>query len=150
MTDYRPDTTEQLEAALARRILVLDGAMGTMIQANKPSAEDYHGERFKDHHKELRGDNDLLETNTFNATRASQSDYDLEDLVPELNREGARLARQAADEAMSEDPGRTVWVAGVLGPTSRTASISPDVNDPGFRNTSLMIWWKPTPNRRKR
>ena len=158
--EHRPDSTEALQAALAERILVLDGAMGTMIQARAPSAADYHGERFKDHPSDLKGDNDLLtltqpemildihrafvaagadvvETNTFNSTRASQSDYDLEDLVPELNREGARLARRAADEAMAENPQRTVWVAGVLGPTSRTASISPDVNDPGFRNTSF-------------
>ena len=134
--EHRPDSTEALQAALAERILVLDGAMGTMIQARAPSAADYHGERFKDHPSDLKGDNDLLtltqpemildihrafvaagadvvETNTFNSTRASQSDYDLEDLVPELNREGARLARRAADEAMAENPQRTVWVAGV-------------------------------------
>ena len=160
MITHRADASSVMKTVLTQRILVLDGAMGTMIQAQRPTAADYHGERFRHHPSDLKGDNDLLtltrpdlitdihrafidagadiiETNTFNSTRASQSDYGLEDLVPELNREGARIARLAADAAMTADPTRTVWVAGVLGPTSRTASISPDVNDPGYRNTSF-------------
>ena len=149
---------DQLHQALKERILILDGAMGTMIQRHKLREDDYRGERFKDHGQDLGGNNDLLvltrpdiirdihraymeagadiiETNTFNATRLSQSDYALEDLVPELNREAARLARGVADELST--PERPRWVAGVLGPTSRTASISPDVNDPGARNVSF-------------
>ncbi|WP_308367180.1 MULTISPECIES: methionine synthase [unclassified Microbulbifer] len=149
---------DQLHAALAERILILDGAMGTMIQREKLAEEDYRGSRFADHHSDLKGNNDLLvltqpqlieklhrdyleagadiiETNTFNATRLSQSDYDLEDSVPELNRVAAEVARRAADAVATED--RPRWVAGVIGPTSRTASISPDVNDPGARNVTF-------------
>ncbi|MGL6159503.1 methionine synthase [Microbulbifer sp.] len=149
---------DQLHAALAERILILDGAMGTMIQREKLAEEDYRGSRFADHHSDLKGNNDLLaltqpelieklhrdyleagadiiETNTFNATRLSQSDYDLEDLVPELNRVAAEVARRAADAVSTPDKPR--WVAGVIGPTSRTASISPDVNDPGARNVTF-------------
>jgi 5-methyltetrahydrofolate--homocysteine methyltransferase len=148
---------QALRQALAERILVLDGAMGTTIQNHKLEENDYRGERFADHPRELRGNNDLLsltrpdlirqihrefleagadivETNTFNSTSISQADYGLEDLVYELNREGARLAREAVDALDSDRPH---YVAGVLGPTSRTASISPDVNDPGFRNVSF-------------
>ncbi len=149
-----------LEAALAERILVLDGAMGTTIQNHKLEEEDFRGSRFADHPKELRGNNDLLsltrpdlirdihrefldagadiiETNTFNSTSISQADYGLEDLVYELNAEAARLAREAADAASEATPDRPRYVAGVLGPTSRTASISPDVNDPGYRNVTF-------------
>ncbi|MDZ7843107.1 MAG: methionine synthase [Gammaproteobacteria bacterium] len=149
-----------LEAALAERILVLDGAMGTTIQNHKLEEEDFRGARFADHPSELRGNNDLLsltrpdlirdihrefleagadiiETNTFNATSISQMDYGLEDLVYELNVEAARLAREAADAASEAPPDRPRYVAGVLGPTSRTASISPDVNDPGYRNVTF-------------
>ena len=128
-------------------ILLLDGAMGTMIQQNDLDEQDFRGSRFADHSCELRGNNDLLsltqpelisqihrdylaagadiiETNTFNATRIAMSDYELESLVPELNEASARLARAAADEFSSDDKPR--YVAGVLGPTNRTASISPD------------------------
>ena len=158
MSDARTQRIEALERDLARRILILDGAMGTMVQALELGEGDFRGERLRDHASELRGNNDLLsitradsireiheafleagadilETNTFNSTRISQSDYGLEGLVHELNAQGARLARAAADAYST--PERPRWVAGVLGPTSRTASISPDVNDPGYRNVSF-------------
>ena len=154
----QPDRTEELRALLKDRILILDGAMGTMIQQHKLTEADYRGARFADHASDLKGNNDLLlitrpevirgihaeylaagadiiETNTFNSTRVSQADYDLEDLVHELNFEGARLAREVCDEYSTLDKPR--FVAGVLGPTSRTASISPDVNDPGYRNVTF-------------
>jgi len=154
----RSQRLQQLQAALAARILILDGAMGTMIQREKLEEGDYRGARFADFHGDLKGNNDLLsltrpelierlhreyleagadiiETNTFNATRLSQSDYDLEDLVPELNRVSAEVARRAADALSTPD--RPRFVAGVIGPTSRTASISPDVNDPGARNVTF-------------
>ncbi len=147
-----------LDALLAQRILILDGAMGTMIQRYKLLEADYRGERFAGSARDLKGNNDLLtltqpqiiraiheayldagadilETNTFNATSVAMADYAMEDLVYELNREGARLARSCADKF--EGPGRPRYVAGVLGPTNRTASISPDVNNPGFRNVSF-------------
>jgi 5-methyltetrahydrofolate--homocysteine methyltransferase len=143
---------------LAERILILDGAMGTMIQRQKPDDATYRGSRFKDWPSDLKGNNDLLtltapeiigeihqrfldagadilETNTFNSTRVSQADYGMEDLVPELNREGARLARKLAVAASTPEKPR--FVAGILGPTSRTASISPDVEDPGARNVTF-------------
>jgi 5-methyltetrahydrofolate--homocysteine methyltransferase len=146
-----------LPALLQQRILILDGAMGTMIQRYKLEEADYRGTRFADYAHDLKGNNDLLtltqpqiirdihaayleagadivETNTFNATAASMADYHMEDLVYELNVEGARLARAAADAFEAREPGRPRYVAGVLGPTSRTASISPDVNNPGYRN----------------
>lgn len=142
--------------ALAERILLLDGAMGTMIQNEGLEEADYRGERFADWPELLKGNNDLLtltrpdlirrihvdyltagadiiETNTFNANSTSMADYAMESLVPELNRASAALAREAADEAEKAD-GRPRYVAGVLGPTNRTASMSPDVEDPGFRN----------------
>ena len=152
---------ERRVAALAQaaqdRILLLDGAMGTMIQRHKLGEADFRGSRFADWHRDVQGNNDLLvltcpgvimdihraylragadilETNTFNSTSISQADYGMEALAPELNREGARLARAVADEAMAADPSRPRWVAGALGPTNRTASISPDVNNPAFRN----------------
>ncbi|NIR28193.1 MAG: methionine synthase [Gammaproteobacteria bacterium] len=151
---------QALRAALAERILVLDGAMGTTIQDHRLEEQDYRGRRFADHPGELRGNNDLLsltqpdlirgihaafleagadivETNTFNATAISQADYGLEALVHELNHAGARLAREAADAASAASPERPRYVAGVLGPTNRTASISPDVNDPGYRNITF-------------
>ncbi len=154
----QPDRSELLRTLLARRILILDGAMGTMIQRHGLQDADYRGTRFKDHPKELKGNNDLLlltkpeairaihadylaagadivETNTFNATSISQADYGLEALAYELNVAGAKVAREAADEYSTADKPR--FVAGVLGPTSRTASISPDVNDPGFRNVTF-------------
>jgi len=149
------DNTEQLEQLLSERILILDGAMGTMIQRHKLEEADYRGERFADWHTDVKGNNDLLvltqphiiqgiheeyleagadiiETNTFNGTRVSMSDYDMEDLVWEINHEATKLARAAADKYSTEDKPR--FVAAVLGPTSRTLSLSPDVNDPGFRN----------------
>ena len=152
------DRTALLHRQLAERILLLDGAMGTMIQRHGLTEADYRGERFADFGRELKGNNDLLtltrpdviagihrayleagsdivETNTFNSTAISQADYGLEELVYELNREGARLARSVADELGTAE--RPRFVAGVLGPTSRTASVSPDVNDPGFRNVTF-------------
>ena len=139
---------------------MLDGAMGTMIQKHKLEEEDYRGERFADWPSDVKGNNDLLvltqpeliyqihceyleagadilETNTFNATALSMADYDMQSLVPEINREAARLARKAADICTQKDPSKPRFVAGVLSPTSRTASISPDVNDPGMRNVTF-------------
>ncbi|MDP1644348.1 MAG: methionine synthase [Thiobacillus sp.] len=152
--------TVLLHSLLAQRILVLDGAMGTMIQSYKLGEADYRGERFADFAHDLKGNNDLLcltqphiirelhnkylaagadilETNSFNATSISMADYHLEHLVPELNFTAARLAREAADEATAQNPDKPRFVSGVLGPTSRTATISPDVNDPGFRNVTF-------------
>ena len=152
-----PARAQLFERLLGERILILDGAMGTMIQRHQLQEADYRGERFKDFPHELKGNNDLLlltrpeiirgihsayleagaeivETNTFNATSISMADYHMEDLVYELNLEGARLARDAADEWERRTPDKPRFVAGVLGPTNRTASISPDVNDPGKRN----------------
>ncbi|HRF43899.1 MAG TPA: methionine synthase [Candidatus Competibacteraceae bacterium] len=154
------DRTAELSDLLARRILILDGAMGTMIQSYRLQETDYRGERFRDWPSDLKGNNDLLvltqpaiirqihaayldagadilETNTFNATSVSMHDYGMESLVGELNREAARLAREAADEFTARDPARPRFVAGILGPTNRTASLSPDVNNPGFRNISF-------------
>ncbi|MBT3765580.1 MAG: methionine synthase [Rhodospirillales bacterium] len=160
MLKSNEDKTALLEDLLAKRILVLDGAMGTMIQGHNLQEADYRGERFKDWPSDVKGNNDLLiltrpeiikgihaafldagcdivETNTFNATSISQADYGMEEIVFELNKEGARLAREAADEAQANTPDKPRFVAGVLGPTNRTASISPDVNDPGFRNVTF-------------
>ncbi|RUM78919.1 MAG: methionine synthase, partial [Candidatus Thioglobus sp.] len=151
-------TKQILQSLLEKRILVLDGAMGTMIQKHKLSEEDYRGERFKDWHILVQGNNDLLsltqpqiiqdihksylevgadivETNTFNATKTSMSDYKMEEFAYEINVESARLAREVCDEFSTEDKPR--FVAGVIGPTSRTCSLSPDVNDPGFRNVTF-------------
>jgi 5-methyltetrahydrofolate--homocysteine methyltransferase len=150
----------ELQPLLARRILVLDGAMGTMIQSYHLGEKDYRGERFADWPRDLRGNNDLLsltqpaiiraihqayleagadvlETNSFNSTAISMADYGMEELVYELNHTSARLARDVADEFETRDPDTLRYVAGVLGPTNRTASLSPDVNDPGFRNVSF-------------
>ncbi|WP_137226004.1 methionine synthase [Shewanella sp. MEBiC00475] len=152
-------TLKQLNALLAQRIVILDGAMGTMIQDYKLEEEDYRGERFKDWHCDVKGNNDLLvlsqpqiikdihtqyllngadiiETNTFNATTIAMADYDMQSLAAEINLAGAQVARQAADEVAAQT-GSPRYVAGVLGPTNRTCSISPDVNDPGFRNVSF-------------
>ena len=141
---------------LEKRILILDGAMGTMIQRHKLEEEDFRGDRFKDFEHPLKGNNDLLsltrpdiirdihreyyasgadiaETNTFSGTTIAQADYHLEDIVYELNYESARLAREAADEFTAKESHKPRFVAGSLGPTNRTASMSPDVNDPGFR-----------------
>jgi 5-methyltetrahydrofolate--homocysteine methyltransferase len=158
----RPDASDALRALLHERILVIDGAMGTMIQGHGLGEADYRGDRFADWASEVRGNSDLLSltqpsiirsihreylesgadivaTNTFSAQRISQADYGMEDLAYELNYESARLAREAADAVTEADPSRPRYVAGGLGPTNRTASISPDVNDPGFRNTSFEI-----------
>ncbi|HKV97984.1 MAG TPA: methionine synthase [Gammaproteobacteria bacterium] len=151
---------EQLDTLLAKRILLLDGAMGTMIQTYKLSEEEFRGTRFKNHARDLQGNNDLLvltrprvieeihqayldagadiiETNTFNSTAISQADYGTQALVYELNCEAARLARRLTEKMTRATPEKPRFVAGILGPTSRTASISPDVNDPGFRNVSF-------------
>ena len=151
-----------LKEALQQRILVLDGGMGTMIQSYKLTEEDFRGERFADWPKDLQGNNDLLiltqakliqeiekayldagadilETNTFNSTQISQADYGLEAIAYELNFEGARIAREVADAKTLETPDKPRFVAGVLGPTSRTCSLSPDVNNPGFRNVTFDI-----------
>jgi 5-methyltetrahydrofolate--homocysteine methyltransferase len=152
-------TRQKLEALLEQRIAVLDGAMGTMIQEHKLDESAYRGERFADHRSDLKGNNDLLtltrpdiirgihhafleagadiiETNTFNSTRIAQADYALSELAYELNESGARLAREVVD-AFAAEHGRDGFVCGVLGPTNRTASVSPDVNNPGARNTSF-------------
>jgi 5-methyltetrahydrofolate--homocysteine methyltransferase len=155
--NIRPDCTDELTAALRQRIMVIDGAMGTAIQRDRPDEAGYRGERFVEWPTALQGNNDLLtltqpqiierihreyleagadilETNTFNANAVSLSDYDMHELAYELNYAGAALARAAADEFSTPDKPR--YVAGALGPTTRTASISPDVNDPGARNVS--------------
>jgi 5-methyltetrahydrofolate--homocysteine methyltransferase len=156
----QPDKTEQLRALLDRRILILDGAMGTMIQGHRLGEAEFRGARFADWPVDLRGANDLLvltqpqligaihrqylaagadiiETNTFNSNAPSLADYRMEALAYELNFAATKLARAAADEFTAQTPDRPRFVAGVLGPTSKTASISPDVNDPGFRNVSF-------------
>jgi 5-methyltetrahydrofolate--homocysteine methyltransferase len=148
----------QLPALLAQRIVIIDGAMGTMIQRFKLGEADFRGERFKDHPKDLKGNNellqftrpdvlrqihdqylaagaDLIETNTFGATSIAQEDYGLAHVAREMNVEAARIAKAAAVAASTPDKPR--FVAGALGPTPRTASISPDVNDPGARNVSF-------------
>jgi len=149
---------QQLPAILAARIAILDGAMGTMIQRFKLTEAQYRGERFKDFHKDVKGNNellsltrpdvirdihegylaagaDLIETNTFGATTVAQADYDMAGLADEMNFESARIARAACDKYSTPDKPR--FVAGALGPTPKTASISPDVNDAGARNTSF-------------
>ncbi len=156
----RNDRLNLLAEKARQRILILDGAMGTMIQRHKFSEADYRGERFKDWHTDVQGNNDLLtltqpqaiadiheqyyragadisETNSFSATTIAQADYDMQYLAVELNVEGARLAREVADRLSEEEPDKPRFVAGAIGPTNRTASISPDVNDPGARNTNF-------------
>lgn len=150
----------QIEAQLQQRILLIDGGMGTMIQGYKLEEQDYRGERFADWPSDLKGNNDLLvltqpqlikeihcayleagadilETNTFNATTIAMADYDMQAISDEINFAAAKLAREAADEWTAKTPHKPRYVAGVLGPTNRTCSISPDVNDPGFRNVSF-------------
>lgn len=151
---------DRIEAILKERILLIDGGMGTMIQSYKLEENDYRGERFSDWPSDLKGNNDLLvltqpeiiktihceyldagadilETNSFNATSIAMADYGMESLSEEINYQAARLAREAADEWTLKTPDKPRFVAGVLGPTNRTCSISPDVNDPGFRNVSF-------------
>ena len=149
---------QALPAILRNRIMVLDGAMGTMIQRFKLSEAQFRGERFRDFHRDVKGNNellsltrpdviraihegylaagaDLIETNTFGATSVAQADYDMADLAAEMNYESARIARAACDKFST--PGKPRFVVGALGPTPKTASISPDVNDAGARNTSF-------------
>ena len=152
----KPPITELLKS----RILVLDGAMGTMIQRHKFSEEDYRGERFANYPSPLQGNNDLLsltqpeaildihrkyfeagadiaETNTFSSTSIAMADYDMQELVYELNVASAQLAKKAADEYTAKTPDKPRYVAGSMGPTNKTASMSPDVNDPGYRAISF-------------
>ena len=158
MKDLIYTRAQSLPAILAQRIAILDGAMGTMVQRFKLSEAQYRGERFKDFHKDVKGNNellsitrpdvitdiherylaagaDLIETNTFGATTIAQEDYDMADLAIEMNLVSAKLARAACDKYST--PGKPRFVAGALGPTPKTASISPDVNDAGARNTSF-------------
>jgi 5-methyltetrahydrofolate--homocysteine methyltransferase len=150
----------RLEQQMQKRILILDGAMGTMIQAYKFEEQDYRGEQFADWHSDVKGNNDMLvltqpdvikaihieyleagadilETNTFNATTIAMADYDMESYSASINLEAAKIARAAADEFTAKNPDKPRFVAGVLGPTNRTCSISPDVNDPSFRNVTF-------------
>jgi len=151
---------KDIRAVLKERILVLDGAMGTMLQRYKFQEEDFRGERFKDWEHPLQGNNDLLsltqpeaiatvhtkyfeagadivETNTFSGTSIAMADYFMEDLVYELNYESAKIAKKVADEFTAKEPHKPRFVAGSMGPTNKTASMSPDVNDPGFRAVSF-------------
>src|SRR5882762_4595040 len=145
-----------IEKALQERILIIDGAMGTMIQRHKLEEADYRGERFKDWHTDVKGNNDLLsitqpdiigaihkeyleagadiiETNTFSSTVIAQADYDMQAIAFEMNIASARVARQAADEYTAKDPSKPRFVAGAIGPLNKTLSLSPDVNNPGYR-----------------
>ena len=149
-------TREKLSDILSQRIMVIDGAMGTMIQKYGLSEEAYRGERFKDYHRSVKGNNDLLqitqpeiikaihsefleagadiiETNTFSSNSVSMADYGMENLVYELNISSAKIAREVADEFTAKNPDKPRFVAGAMGPTNRTASLSPDVNNPGYR-----------------
>nr|WP_299040000.1 methionine synthase [uncultured Psychrobacter sp.] len=158
--DQQLTARARIEAEMTKRILMLDGAMGTQIQTYKLEEEDYRGERFAGIEQDVRGNNDLLvltqpqmitdihhdhlaagadiiETNSFNGTRLSMADYDMEYLVPELNKTAAQIARKAADTFTAKNPDKPRFVAGVIGPTSRTCSLSPDVNDPAYRNVTF-------------
>ncbi len=162
---HKPNTEREERQALLKkiaedRILVLDGAMGTMIQTYKLGESDYRGDRFKDWTQDVKGNNDLLsltkpevieaihgefleagadilETNTFSSTTIAQADYKMEALAYELNKQSAAIARKAADDATKKNPDKPRFVAGAMGPTNRTASISPDVNKPEYRNVSF-------------
>lgn len=150
----------KIEELLSQKILILDGAMGTMLQEYKFTEEDFRGDRFKDWPTSLRGNNDLLsltqpvaiaeihrkyflagadivETNTFSGTTIAMADYQMEELVYELNFESARIAKKVAEELTLENPEKPRFVAGAIGPTNKTASMSPDVNDPGYRAISF-------------
>jgi 5-methyltetrahydrofolate--homocysteine methyltransferase len=149
-----------IQKALSERILILDGAMGTMLQRYSFKEEDFRGERFKDFHKPVQGNNDLLsltqpkaiadvhakyfaagadivETNTFSGTTIAMADYEMEHLVYELNYESAKIAKEVAQQFTEKEPNKPRFVAGAMGPTNKTASMSPDVNDPGFRAISF-------------
>ena len=153
-------TKEKLQNILAKRIMIIDGAMGTMIQQYKLSEEDYRGERFKDYPQSVKGNNDLLvltqpqiiadihkeflkagadiiETNTFNANLYSMADYAMENLVTEINLEAAKIARKVADEQTALTPDKPRLVAGAIGPTNKAGSLSPDVNNPGYRSVTF-------------
>lgn len=153
-------TADAFKQLAAKRILVLDGGMGTMIQAYRLSEQDYRGSEFADWPSDLKGNNDLLvltqpdiiktihrqylqagadiiETNSFNATPIAMADYDMSHLSARINLEAARIAREVCDEVTAQTPDKPRFVAGILGPTNRTASISPDVNDPGYRNVNF-------------
>ena len=153
-------TNHPIHKLLQKRILILDGAMGTMIQRHKPDEAVYRGERFKDWPKDLKGLNDLLnitkpdvieeihrqyleagadiiETNTFNAQSISLADYGMEAIAYTIAKAGAECARRAAEQFRAANPSKSCFVAGAIGPTTKTASISPDVNDPGFRGISF-------------
>lgn len=152
--------SKSIEEILKERILVLDGAMGTMIQKHTLEEEDFRGERFKDHKSPLKGNNDLLsitrpdiikdihrqyfqagadiaETNTFSSTTIAMEDYNLQDTVYDLNFQSAKIAREVADEFLATEPNKPRFVAGSMGPTNKTASLSPDVSNPGFRAVSF-------------
>ena len=156
MDKRREERLKKLEETLCQRIMILDGAMGTMIQSHKLSEEDFRGKKFETHDSELKGNNDLLsitqpkliqsihrsfldagadiiETNSFNSTSISMADYKMEEFAYELNFSSAKIAREVADEKEKLDSSDFRYVAGVLGPTNRTASISPDVNDSGAK-----------------
>ena len=160
MTVTDSTLSSQLTTLLKERIMILDGGMGTMIQNHNLEESDYRGERFAEWHIDVKGNNDLLvltrpeiikdihreyllagtdiiETNTFNATTIAMADYDMQDISREINVVAARLAREVCDEVSAETPDRPRYVAGVLGPTNRTCSISPDVNDPAYRNVTF-------------
>src|SRR6186713_468924 len=147
---------KNIREILKQRILIIDGAMGTMIQRHKLEEADYRGEKFKDWHTDVKGNNDLLsitqpdiivgihreyleagadiiETNTFSSTVIAQADYDMQSLAYELNVASAKCARQAADEYTARNPSKPRWVAGAIGPLNKTLSLSPDVNNPGYR-----------------
>src|SRR5690554_3442800 len=149
-----------LKQSLEQHLVILDGGMGTLIQSQKLDEADFRGERFVDWPSDVKGNNDLLilsqpdlirrlhgeyfaagadivETNTFNSTRLSQADYGMQELARELNVASARLAREIADEYTAKNPDKPRFVAGAVGPTSRTASLSPDVNNPGYRNVDF-------------
>ncbi len=153
-------TKEKLQETLSKRIMVIDGAMGTMIQKYKLTEEDYRGLRFKDHPQSVKGNNDLLvlsqpqiiadihrdflkagadiiETNTFNANLFSMADYGMENLVAEINLEAAKIARKVADEQTALTPDKPRLVAGAIGPTNKAGSLSPDVNNPGYRSVNF-------------
>ncbi|MCH2046738.1 MAG: homocysteine S-methyltransferase family protein, partial [Saprospiraceae bacterium] len=159
-TTIKNTTLERLHKIVQQRIMVIDGAMGTMLQQYKLEEKDYRGERFADYHRDLKGNNDLLsitqpkiveavhkayleagadiiETNTFNATSISQEDYDMADLAYEINYAAVQCARKAADYYNQITPERPRYVAGAIGPTNKTASLSPDVNNPGFRGITF-------------
>jgi 5-methyltetrahydrofolate--homocysteine methyltransferase len=160
MTPETAPREDALRREMERRILVIDGAMGTLLQERRLEEADYRGERFREHPSDLKGNHeilnltcpdvveaahrayleagaDIIETNTFNGTRVSQADYGTEALAGEINRAATEAARRAADAWMAEDAGRICWVAGALGPTNKTASLSPDVSDPGKRSITF-------------